>query len=295
MLEFDWQRPWSHHPAAASSQVDDGDEDVEGPSWNDDTDEEASEPSPLEAGDILAELLLSLKHHGHLTAKQCCVLAYWCTKAGAQGPVSQLSFRPEAPSGHFQRHLDSVVGYKAMDKHLYQISAPGYEKSSATRVVSELQVCPPHESLHREIVANPSIVQEVRDQIAKGMLPPRYTEHPVVREAPSDVTVVPIVIYLDAAPYSTTDSCLGIFCYNTCTEQRHMIVCLRKRQMCKCGCKFWDTLIHIWWFIRWSLECCARGVFPAHRHDGSMFDRGDDYRAVLAGSSMDKVRFACHS
>lgn len=75
-------------------------------------DDEEREEQRAEAGVCLAELLLELHVEGRLTAKAVCGISYWAAKAGARGPVKDLAFRPNAPSGHFQRHLDHIAGLR---------------------------------------------------------------------------------------------------------------------------------------------------------------------------------------
>ena len=66
------------------------------------------ELSPEEAGVELVELLTELYFNGKLTAKHLCTLAWWAHKSGIASAKS-LAFRPDAQSGHFRRHLDSVL------------------------------------------------------------------------------------------------------------------------------------------------------------------------------------------
>eukprot|EP00969_Alexandrium_andersonii_P104119 4595561-Alexandrium_andersonii.AAC.1 len=53
-----------------------------------------------EAGVELGSMLIDLKLAGVLSAKQACIIAWRCAKAGAQGGiVEKLGFRPDAQSG----------------------------------------------------------------------------------------------------------------------------------------------------------------------------------------------------
>eukprot|EP00969_Alexandrium_andersonii_P292377 12922465-Alexandrium_andersonii.AAC.1 len=45
-----------------------------------------SRATPEIAGEELANFLLQLKHSGVLSAKSCCLLAWWAARAGAVGP-----------------------------------------------------------------------------------------------------------------------------------------------------------------------------------------------------------------
>eukprot|EP00969_Alexandrium_andersonii_P049362 2166627-Alexandrium_andersonii.AAC.1 len=68
------------------------------------------EPEGEEASQNLRDMLLQLLYLHKLSARSVCTIAYWAEKAGAVGAVRALSFRPNAPSGHFQRHIDQVTG-----------------------------------------------------------------------------------------------------------------------------------------------------------------------------------------
>ena len=50
--------------------------------------------TPQEAGEELRNFLVELKIQGALTAKQSCVLAWWCQKAGAMGEF-KIAYPPD--------------------------------------------------------------------------------------------------------------------------------------------------------------------------------------------------------
>ncbi len=63
------------------------------------------------------DLLLTLHFAGKLSAKSVALFAYWSARAGAKKPVKEYGFRPDAPTGHYQRHVDRTLGLsKAKDK-----------------------------------------------------------------------------------------------------------------------------------------------------------------------------------
>jgi len=255
--------------------------------WESDS-ESDGEPSPEEAGDCLADLLIELKHKAVLSAKQCCTIAYWCDKAGARGPVQQLAFRLDAPTGHYQRHLDAVLQTREEDERLYTLHAPGYDKKYASRQLLQFQVAPAHESLAEEIVHDVSIVDALLERLREGTMPAQYSNHPVVRTAPAGTRVIPYTLYMDAAPYSKVDSVLGIFVYFEVSPnaRRHLVASISKRKLCKCGCRGWCTLVNFLWCIRWMIEAGAEGIFPPCRHDQSPFGVGDETRDANAGAEM---------
>ena len=62
------------------------------------------------AGDMLVQFLFAMHYKGQLSPKSMAVVCSWAFKARALGPVSQFGFRPEARTGHYQRHLDACIG-----------------------------------------------------------------------------------------------------------------------------------------------------------------------------------------
>ena len=100
-----------------------------------------------EAGATLVECLIALKRSGKLRAKQLCILAYWIHAAGpaAADACRDLAFRPNAPTGHYSRHLDIVLGIERKDKRLYPLHLPIYSRHLLTRSVETLHALPPHE------------------------------------------------------------------------------------------------------------------------------------------------------
>ena len=172
---------------------DDSDNEEEGRAW-------AGFESPEAAGDKLAEELLSLLEKGEakgtLSAKAVCVLSYYATQAGAQGFVTKLAFRPDAPSGHYQRHLDDVLGYKLEAKSVYEVFAPGHDKYGMERCVHTLHTLPLHEELAKEVAENPGLGTELAQLVRTQHWAQDYYQHPVVVANPTE-SVYPLALYLD--------------------------------------------------------------------------------------------------
>ena len=78
---------------------------IDHPRGNDEDNE-----SKEDAGRELAELLLVLHAEGQMSAKHVCLVSHFAAKAGAHGPVAKLAYKPNSPTGHYKRHLDSVAG-----------------------------------------------------------------------------------------------------------------------------------------------------------------------------------------
>ena len=73
---------------------------------------QTAEAQREQAGTALADLLLQLHREGLMTAKHTCLISHYAHKAGACGRVAEYAFRPGAPSGHYQRHLDLTAGLR---------------------------------------------------------------------------------------------------------------------------------------------------------------------------------------
>lgn len=165
---YAWQRPSRSAPPPPA----DAEDNEDGPAWEQEEKEEDKQPTKREAGDALAEYLLELKHKGVISARQLCTISYWASLAGADGPVNEFSFRLQAPTGHYARHLDSVLGTRQEDERLYTMRVPGYVKASASRETIDLVCCPHHESLAEEVVHDPAILEKTMQACANKQLPP---------------------------------------------------------------------------------------------------------------------------
>jgi hypothetical protein len=229
----------------------------------------------------LAELLLHLHVEGSLSAKHTCLIAHWASQAGAKGPVEDIAFRPEAPTGHYQRHLDSVTGMNKTDAH-YLIPVPGHTKHSCGRTVHQIAARPPHEIMHDEIVANPDLLAKA----ATARWPASYSQHRVARATARPA--MPIAFYMDGCQFTKVGASVLVFVVvSLVSGAQHLSCVLRKKEMCKCGCRGWCSLWPILEFFRWSFAALARGAFPAARHDGTPWPRGDPRAATAA------LRLAC--
>ena len=93
----------------------------------------------------------------------------------------------------------------------------------------------------------------------------------------------PISLYMDAVPYSHTDSVLAVWAQCLVTGARFCLGVLRKRTPCKCGCRGWCSFNELFMFLRWSLLALARGIFPPTRHDGKPWASADAVRCGTAG------------
>ena len=236
-----------------------------------------------EAGLEFVQMLLDLLFAGKVAAKHLCVLCFWASKAGvkAAGPYA---FRPDAPSGHFQRHLDLVLGAKVADT--YEIALPGHHKFDVSRTVHDNVVLAPHELLHSEVLS--AGAEKIQTSITEKQWPPIYWEHDLVQTAQDNKEdlPIPLSVYVDGVPYSRNDSFLGFWTENLATGARNLVALLRKSDLCRCGCKAWCSIFPVLLFIQWSLKTMVAGCFPSSRHDHLRWRASDAARASLAGTAL---------
>ena len=102
-------------------------------------------------GDQLADYLLELKNKRILAASNVCIIAFYCVRSGVPGSsLRNLAFRPNAPSGHYQRHLDTVLADDA-DGLMSTLTIPSFDKVTGIRTTYNVSVLHPHEVLADEL------------------------------------------------------------------------------------------------------------------------------------------------
>ena len=133
-----------------------------------------------EAGEELASLLLHFRQKGRLSAKEDCCISWWASRSGPEGPVQGLAFFPWTKSiGHYQRHMDAVLSSgEGQDGH-YMVDVPRFLVHSAIRHAKPLPIHPPHECLHEEAMALPSLRDKLLAQ--EGGLPPTFRARPAAQ------------------------------------------------------------------------------------------------------------------
>ena len=242
-----------------------------------------------EAGMEFVDLLLDLKVKGKLSAKDVCTLCWHAKHAGAQGPAQDLAFRPDAPTGHFQRHLDTCTGVGRDVAGAYTLTVPGHDKYSLSRVDMTIPCLPLHETLAQEVQQDTSLAKACRSQLDGHEWSANYMDHPLVK-ASGDEAVHPLGLYVDGVPFLKKDSLLAFYGYHLVSGRRHLLVVLRKSQMCQCGCLGWCTISPVLRFLAWSFTALAAGRMPQARHNGQAFASAEDSdRKAKAGQPLLKA------
>jgi hypothetical protein len=226
---------------------------------------------------------LLLTMHLEMSARLLCQLCFYAKHAGAVGSVSDFALRPNASSGHYQRKVDSALGVTLRTRVPYTLSVPAYSKHSMRREVRQTPVIIPHEALEAEFRARPTAIAELRCTVEQRDWSQQYWDHPAVRT--SSRPIMPLALYLDGVPFLKKDSVLGFWIYSLMTEKRHLVCVLRKRWLCRCGCRGWCSLFPVMSFLRWTFRWAHQGVHPPSDHVGRAWSAGSQ-RAQLQGTDM---------
>ena len=267
---------WEHLSSQAASPVTDDEQ-----RWGSgDSDDEGDEARSVDPGEQFVMCLLGHYMNGRVSAQQCCTLMFWAEKAGIQA-AAPYALPPSSCSGHGARKLNKVLGHK-YSPDLYEAELAGHHRRDLDRTMHVTSFLPLHEQVADAMETDDSAFDRLAELKAAGDLPPVYTQHPVVVGNP-DMPVLPYAIFMDAVPYSNTDSVLGLWGVDLLTQRRFLFGTLRKRHLCRCGCKGWCTYYVVHLIAAWSVEAMAAGKWPAQRHDGSDFTFSDRHRARRAG------------
>ena len=242
-----------------------------------------------EAEEQLFAYTCDLKRKGTISATQACTWAFWAAKAGAKGPIRELAESPEESatkaSSRFSKKFDRVTGDNVADDNFYELEVPSHVRATASNAVQLLPSVPPLEAFVEEHYNDPTLKQTLDQALENRELPPNYLSHPVVVEAPPGTIVLPGALYVDGMPFVRHDSLIGFWTYCMLTGVRTLVAALRKSEVCKCGCKGWDSVYQVLLMLAWSFEALAGGKHPQTRHDGSAWGK-DVGRSSLAGTEL---------
>ena len=180
------------------------------------------------------------------------------------------------------RRFDSFAGTPEDDNH-YHISVPTFDRATASRSSLDLATVVAHEALVEELHRTPDMQTRLRQMVERRELPPCYLRNRFVMEAP-EASIVPLTLYVDGISYTARDNLIAWHIHNMVTDQRHFLVGIRSHDLCRCGCKGWDSTLGIHLYLKWTLSALLHGRWPDTRHDGSEWQEADGFRKVLAGS-----------
>jgi hypothetical protein len=212
------------------------------------------------------EYLVNRWLKGSMTARDVCTIAYWATAAGASGFAKTLAFRPDAPSGHFSRHLRLVLNMDTLASNQMTLEVPCYNRADFERSVMKLPCIPVFEALASEIAQTPNMAARLATMVGNAELPPVVTEHCVFKA--SGGLAVPVVLYVDAVPIAKKESLLGFWVHTLVTGLRHLVCVVRKSRFCQCGCHGWCTIWPIMQWLQWNFLALAAGEYPGRMPNG---------------------------
>ena len=243
--------------------------------------------TPELATQELGSYIIDLKLTGKLTAKDACTLSWWIHKCGVEGVVAELGMQPGRSSGNYAKHFDRVIGASgpATADDLYIMKAPGYQRSTDSRVLREHHTLPPLEAADEEIRGTPDMAARLEERRLAGALPPAYEERRLAVAA-EGTPVYPYSLYIDAVHFMRTDAVIGIWLCSLITGVRHLLAALRKSEMCACGCRGWCTMYTCMSMLHWSFLHMARGRAPSARHDGKPFGDEEGVRSAIADAAL---------
>ena len=97
---------------------------------------------------------------------------------------------------------------------------------------------PDHESLKREVDANPELLESFGARIATGPWIPAFEENPIVwASTPKEKQkILPLAVYMDDAAHGKRDELLIFTIRILNSHRRHLSFTFQKSLLCACGC-----------------------------------------------------------
>ena len=175
--------------------------------------------------------------------------------------------KPGLKGGNYSRHCKGLFHLPKDSSLHYSLEVPGYDKHELSRTKRNLTVAPIHEMVDTIVADDPDIRLKLQRLHDTDGLPPNYYTSPIVRNSAS--LPLPLSLYMDGAPYSLTDSCLGVWIEELVTHRRFCIALVRKRNACHCGCRGWCTYWCLLDWIRYCFQALGEQRWPEARHDGT--------------------------
>jgi len=268
-----------------------------GPSWeqrrlekqqqDSDEDTDLDELGPEECSQEFFDLVVALKLKGDISAKTACTLAFWAKGAGMSGIGAVLAASPNQTGGNYSTHFDKAVGLDLADqgsRYMTPLLMPGHQRCQLGRATISCDAALAYHMLAEELASKPAMDSKAELPDADHSWTPAFTEHPLVQAKPS-ANILPVALYLDGVAFQKRDTTLGFWLVNLRTNRRHLLLCLRRRQMCRCGCRNWCTLWVAFSYIAWLIETLASGHYPGTAPDGKPWRTGSP-QADVAGEPL---------
>ena len=223
-----------------------------------------------------------------MSAKDVCTIALLAKQCGATGPVTDLSFRSDAPSGHYQRHLTAVLNLDAPLERAYTMQIPAREKHTIERTTIEIPVMP-LESIAEELQMNPGLSFQLRESLREprvdGAIPP--ASH-CPRRCGWRAGVATGFDTWMACPSKNRMVSLHSMDTIWCPCSDTLLLVWRRSDMCSCGCLGWCPLHVIMRCLAWSFEALAAGQRLRVRHGGTPFTEREAFRGAQGATPCPK-------
>ncbi|CAL1136592.1 unnamed protein product [Cladocopium goreaui] len=182
-----------------------------------------------------------------LSGSDVATLSYYITQAGGAG-VSDLALRPEVATKHGNEHVKLHAGKIWPDLDLAYVDCPMFVKRESRRSVEQVPIYLPSTAFNQfltEEMLNFSThdSRAAFEKIVGGL--DNYDNHPVVAGARAENfqwPVRPVALYWDGVSYTNHDSFMGFYVTDILSGQKFLSFLVRSDDMCKCGCRGWDTL-----------------------------------------------------
>ncbi len=120
-----------------------------------------------------------------------------------------------------------------------------------------------------------------------------FESNPLVQKIRSETgrTPLPLTLFADSVRYTSplagrASSILGIFLRTGVTQRRHLLAAVRSSKLCRCGCRGWCTLSHVWSYIASSLRSLALGRRTNTLFTGEIRDTAHPYSIESAGEKL---------
>ena len=181
--------------------------------------------------------------------------------AGLGGMVAELAFAPGKQSGKYRPHIRKVLGLDMNSDDFSSLMVPCADKIDGSRVHHRMPVLDPHTAIGREVIADPSLHVKLAADVAANRMPPLYMDHPVAIE--SGYKALALFLYVDGVPTTAKDAVIGFWLYIVNSTKKHLCCVVRKKRVCRCGCKGWCTYFAVFLWLHWSLTAMRHGVNPA--------------------------------
>jgi hypothetical protein len=180
---------------------------------------------------------------GLLDATTLATKCWYITHSGGRG-VEDLMVNPNTSSRHASEHIERILQREFPPPPVRKVLVPATPKRSAIR-----------EESYTVDVQLPStlLVEEMQDHVEPFGDDPTglialFQSHPIIAAAkveaprPHWSRLRTATLYWDDVAYTKRDKFFGLFLYSFLSGRHHLLFCLRRHDMCHCGCRGWCTL-----------------------------------------------------